>query len=302
MSIRFGLLGTNTSHAGVFAGILNATTPAAPTAFHDVRVTGVYSSGKPGLSGPHPSADELSEQHHIERVVDDPRELIGAVDAVLVVDDFEGGTLHAELAQPFLTARVPTFIDKPMTLDIEEAVSLFDTAERQGTPLLSSSALRFARELRTLTDAPEHLGTLSSIISVGPGDWYNYGIHAVEAAQTVAGRGAEWVHQHPSAGRDVTVIGRRDGPRIVVETLRDASYLFHVVAYGANAMAQAQVIDFEGFYNAEMAAVVEMVRTGRAPVSRADTLEILAILAAGRRSAETGTTVAVRDVLPVSAA
>lgn len=297
MPIRIGLLGTNTSHAGVFAGILNAGAPGA--ALGGARVTAVYSSGRPGLSGPHPDATELAQRHHIDDVVDDPGELIGSVDAVLVVDDFEGGSLHATLARPFLAAGIPTFVDKPMTLEIADALELFELAERHNAPLFSSSALRFAHELHSITSG--QLGTLRAVVSAGPGDWYNYGIHALEAAYALAGGGARWVHQHPSAGRDVTVVGRDDGPRLVVETLRDASYLFHLAAYGTKGMAQVQVADFDAFYAATMAAVVQMVRTAQPPVSRHDTLEILAVLAAGHRSAQTGTTVALRDILPVGA-
>ena len=47
-----------------------------------------------------------------------------------------------------------------------------------------------------------------------------------------------------------------------------------------------------------MAAVLAMAETGVAPVGRAETLEILAVLHAGERSAATGGPVAIADVLP----
>lgn len=284
--IRIGLLGTNTSHAGVFAGIINGVPGGASPLVAGARVTAVWSSGRVGLSGLHDDAATLARKYSIERIVDDPTELLGSIDAVVVVDDADGGALHPELAQPFLAAGLSTFIDKPMTLKVAEAVGLFDLAERHGAALMSCSALRFAKDVRTVIDAD--VGRLSSVVSVGPGDWYNYGVHAVEMACAVAGTGATWVHRFPSADRDVVVVGFDNGPSIVVETLRDAAYMFHLSAYGARGMAQTQVADADGFYAATMAAVVRMAETGTAPIRREDTLQVLGILAAGERSAVTG--------------
>jgi predicted dehydrogenase len=297
MTIRVGLVGTNTSHAEVFAGLLNGEKGAEPRVGGG-RVTGVWASRQPGLSGAHPDGREFAARFGIDQIVDEPADLVGEVDAVLVVDDFEGGALHAKLATPFLKAGLPTFVDKPMTLTVSDAVGLFDLAERHGAPLMSSSALRFAPELAVMLADPARVGKLSSVVSVGPGDWYNYGVHAVEVAQAVAGPGASWVHQHAGSQRDVTVVGHDAGPTVVIETLRDASYLFHVVAYGEHGSVQADIRDFDGFYAGTMTAFLEMARGGTSPVGRADTLEILAILESGQRSAETGAAVRLSDLLP----
>ncbi len=294
MSVRVGLVGTNTSHAGVFARLLNGE-GAAPRV-EGAHVTGVWSSGRVGLSGPHPEAPELAARFGIDRVVADPGELIGAIDLVLVVDDLDGGALHAELARPFIEAGIPTYIDKPMTLDVADAVGLFDLAGKHSTPLLSASALRFATELPAVTDAG--IGKLSSVVSVGPGDWYNYGVHAVELAQTLTGPGATWVHQHAGEQRDVTVVGYDDGPTVVVETLRDAAYVFYASAFGESGHAQVEVTDADGFYAGAMSAAVQMAVSGTSPVGRADTLEVLAILTAGQRSALIDGPVQIADVLP----
>src|SRR3712207_2215074 len=131
--------------------------------------------------------------------------MIGRIDAVLVVDDTGLGAQHGTLARPFVAAAIPTFIDKPMTLDLGEAIALFDLAEQHGAPLMSASALRFAREVGELQERAGSLGALSSVVSVGPGDWYNYGVHAVEMYQTLVGTGARWVHRFAAAQRDVAI-------------------------------------------------------------------------------------------------
>ena len=288
--IRFGLVGVNTSHAGVFAGIFNGGPQTGP-ALEGGRVVAVWGD-------PRADAELLAATHNIAKIVDDPAAMIGEIDAVLVVDDTGRGATHARLARPFLEAGLPTFVDKPMALEIGDAIALFDLAERKGVPLMSSSALRFAAEVADLKGRLTEVGRLSSVVSVGPGDWYYYGVHAVEMYQTIVGTGAQWVQRHAFDQRDVVVVGYDRGATAVVETLRDARYVFHLVVYGADGWTQCEVTDHEVFYRNLMAAVLEMARTGEAPISRAQTLDVLSVLHAGLRSAETGRRVYLRDILP----
>lgn len=284
MTIRFGLVGVNTSHADAFSRILNGdhdgTGDESPT-LDSGRIVSIWGNDLERL-------ETLSRTHRIETTVTDPNEMIGAVDAVLVVDDTDSGGMHAALARPFIEAGIPVYIDKPMTTEYADAVALFDLAEHHDTPIMSCSALRFALELEDAKAELERIGTLSSIVSVGPGDWYYYGVHAVEMLGVVAGTGASWVHRHALDERDITVVGYDNGPTAVVETLRDAAYLFHLTAYAADGFTSVEVADFAGFYTNTMREVVKMVERKTPSVSREQTLEVLAILEAGNRSAATG--------------
>src|SRR5215210_7668966 len=170
--VRFGLVGVNTSHAGVFTGIFNGG-PEGPPTLEGGRVVAVWGE-------PTGDAEALATAHAVPDVVAEPTAMLGTVEAVLIVDDTDGGARHAELARPFLEAGLPTFVDKPMTLSIADAIALFDYAERRGAPLMSSSALRFAPEVANVKARLADIGRLSSVVSVGPGDWYYYGVHAVE--------------------------------------------------------------------------------------------------------------------------
>jgi len=291
--IRVGIVGTNTSHASAYAGLLNGIDGNAPVVA-GARVTAVWSSGKEPLAGVHPDAPELARTFGIPEVVTELDDMAGAVDLVLVLDNFKGGALHPELARPFIEAGTPTYVDKPIALEIAQAVELFDIAKHTGAPLMSCSALRFADEIATLQSG---LDNLSTIVSVGPGDWYNYGIHAVEAAVLISGVGAQSVLQIHSPKRDLTIINHQDGPRILVGTLRDAKPPFHVTLYGSEGIAQAEISNYQGFYANTMRAAVRMAETGTSPVDRNSSLEVLAILAAGQRSAATGAAVQIADVL-----
>lgn len=287
--LNFGLVGVNTSHADAFARIFNGTAGEAPR-LEAGKVVSIWGGNEPERVA------TLAETHRIATTVSEPAEMIGSVDAVLVVDDTGGGTLHAGLARPFLEAGLPVFVDKPMTTAYADAVALFDVAGAHNAPLLSCSALRFAVEIEAAKDELAAVGTLSSIVSVGPGDWFYYGVHAVELLGVVAGTGASWVHRHALPDKDVTIIGYEDGPAAVVETLRDAAYVFHLTAFGADGFTSVHVQDMMGFYTNTMQAFATMAGTGVSPLPREQTLEVIAILEAGNRSAERGGRVALSEV------
>lgn len=290
--IRVGIVGTNTSHAAVFAELLNGR-DGSPPSVEGARVAGVWSSGEEGLSGLHSDAATLAHRYGIGTVVNSPADLTGQVDLALILDDRDGGALHPDLAKVFLAEGIATYIDKPMTLKVSDAVELFDYAEQHGAPLMSCSALRYAAELDVLQSA----GRINTLVSVGPGDWYNYGIHTVEAALTVCGPGALRVQRIARPERDLTVIDHESGSQVMVGTLRGTSTPFHLVGYGARQMAQTEVSDYQGFYTGTMSAAVRMARAGTSPIARQATLDVLAVLAAGERSAETGGPVALAEIL-----
>ena len=109
------------------------------------------------------------------------------------------------------------------------------------------------------------------------------------------------VHRHPYDERDVVVVDLESGPVAVVETLRDAAYVFHLTAYGAEGHASMEIEDALGFYTGEMRAFAEMVRTGNPPVPAERTLDVLAILEAGERSAELNRAVEIVEIAGVPA-
>lgn len=278
--LRLGLVGVNTSHADAFSRILNGD-DRQPSPIDTARITALWGNDLA-------RNEELQQRHNIETMVTNPNDLIGQVDGVLIIDDTDGGATHVDLAKPFIEAGVPTFIDKPMTTAYADAVALFDLAAQHGTLLTSSSALRFSVEVEAARERLAEIGQISSIVSVGPGEWFYYGIHAVELLGSVAGTGATSVHRHTFPQRDVAVIEYADGPTAVVETLRDAVYTFHITVYGEKGWCSIEAKDMPGFYRNQMQSIVTMIETKSVPVTAEQTLEVHAILHAGTQSGETG--------------
>jgi predicted dehydrogenase len=285
-----GLVGVNTYHAEAFSRIFNGDTDTQP-AIEGARITHIW-------GGEHEERrDELVARFGHDHSVAAPADMIGAVDGVLVVDDTNGGARHSELATPFIEAGLPVFVDKPMTTRLADAIALFDLAERHNAPLLSCSALRFSVELAALREQVSALGRLSSITSVGPEEWFYYGIHAVELVGALTDDRPLTVHRHAMDNKDVAVVTYDTGLVAVIETLRDAGYLFNASVYGEHGHLSFDVEDGMGFYTNTMREFTKMIDTRTSPLRKEQTLDVLAILHAGIRSAETGQTVSISDIM-----
>lgn len=288
--VRIGLVGVNTWHAEAFTDVLLGQGGAdhlPPIA--GASVTAVWGE-------PTQARGDLAAKTGADRFTGDPSEMIPHIDLAFILDDTGGGERHRELAEPFLRAGVPTIVDKPMALTLEDAGALFALAERHGTPLMSASALRFAAELQDRTDELAALGDIRTATVLGPGEWYYYGIHAAELLLTVMPGPVKWVHRLSMQHQDVAVVGFADGRLASITVLRDAYYTFTAAVYGTEGWASVEVTRNYEFYRAEFAAAAEMARSGVPPVSKAQTMDVLRLLHAGIRSQDLGRAVDVEEL------
>lgn len=94
---------------------------------------------------------------------------------------------HLRYAQEVLKYRKHTYIDKTFAPDYQTAKQIFDLAERCGTKIFSSSALRYGTEL------DEMIGARAVITQGGGSNLDEYVIHQIEMAVKVIGEKAERV-------------------------------------------------------------------------------------------------------------
>src|SRR5918992_51251 len=111
-TIRVGLIGLDTSHAGAFTQLLNDASRAdhVPGA----RIVAAFKGGSPDIEASANRIEkftaELRDKWKIE-LVDSIDELIRRVDAVMITS--VDGRVHLAQAKPVPAARKPLFIDKP---------------------------------------------------------------------------------------------------------------------------------------------------------------------------------------------
>ncbi len=283
--IRLGLVGgAGAYHGRSFSALINGlaegqTHPEGwPKYAPQVEGTRVVTVWDPDRG----AAEALARAFGIARVVDRMEDAADGVDGVIVADDMT--KRHHHRAKPFLRAGVPTFIDKPLAGDVDEAQELIGLAEQHGTPMMSASSLRYAKETEELRANPGALGNLLAATAVCKGELIYYGIHPLELAVSILGTGAWAVHNVGREGKNVVQVDYRDGKSLVLIVYAGISYVFQLNLYGDKGWRQVVVTDSAAFYANLLRKVAEMCRTKQPPIPYAETLEIIKILAGAPRS------------------
>ena len=132
------------------------------------------------------TTDEWCQKYGVMRM-NSIEELVDRSDCIVVLSP-DNPELHFELSEYALKSGKPTYIDKTFAPDRAEAERIFQVAADNGTPVYSSSSLRFASEL----EAYRREDCLpKSCIAVGPYLFDIYAIHIFEIICTVMKTGAK---------------------------------------------------------------------------------------------------------------
>ena len=238
-------------------------------------------------------APKVAAASLIEQVVEKPEDVIGHVDAAVIATD--DGTDHVRRARPFVEAGLPVFIDKPMATTIPELRQMVQW-HREGRVLLSTSGMRYAPEMRADFSA---LGDLRWITSFTCKTWERYGIHALEAVVPLVDREFVSVQTIADDGGDIIHITHHTGARITIGAIHDAYGSFGAVhLYGTKGQLALTMKDTYTAFRDQLLAFIELLRTGARPLPFADTVELMAVIIAGRRSREqNGQPILIKDIL-----
>lgn len=308
-TIRIGLIGLDTSHSGAFTQLLND--PSRADHVPGARVVAAFKGGSPDVQQSATRIEkftaELRDKWKIE-LVDSIEELVRRVDAVMITS--VDGRVHLAQARPVIAARKPLFVDKPFTASVKDAVELARLARDNGTPLFSSSSLRFNDDVQAIKrDA--RVQEVKGAITWGPAtlephhpDLFWYGIHAVEMLFTFMGPGCVRVTRVHTAGADLASCEWKDGRIGTVRGIRDGASSYGQVVFGPKAVVSAPPPPAtdppakRSSYYGLISAVVEFFRTGKPPVPIDETVEIMAFMeAADVSKTRNGASVAIEELM-----
>ena len=137
---------------------------------HIADVTHIYTQD-PSIS------KHIAEASKINNIVQNPKDLIGKVDAVLLArDDAEN---HYDFAKPFLKAGMPIFIDKPIATSIDKLKNIYSEALGKNQ-IYTCSALRYSSEVTLSEEELNQIGNIKIIEANSPKYWNTYSIHLIE--------------------------------------------------------------------------------------------------------------------------
>ena len=287
--LKVGMIGLDTSHCIAFTKLMQARDPKKPAI--NMQVVAAF----PGGSADLPSSRDRVEGYTKQlkemgvEIVDSIEALLPKVDAVLL--ESVDGRKHLEQVVPVFRSGKRVFIDKPLANDLTQAIAIDLVGKHFGAQWFSSSSLRFSASIARYRE-DKYRGKITGAFAWSPcstdpthTDLYWYGIHGVETLYTAMGQGCKQVVQTHTEGADVVVGTWEDGRIGTFRGLRSGASGFGMVVFADKAIEQDA--KFDG-YEPLVYQIDQFLGGKEAPVSNAETLEMMAFMQAAQESKARG--------------
>lgn len=180
--------------------------------------------------------------------------------------------VHFELADLALRSGKPLYIDKPFADSLATATSIFELAAQHGTPLMSSSALRYPDEL--LDGKVQALAPVLFATTGGGRCFAEYAIHQLEMIVSVMGIGV----------RDFTLAGDKDKVAVTLHYDDGRLATLHYApafpfSFAASGTTESLVVpELHNNFPNLIAAMLDFFATGVSPIPQQQTLCIADLL------------------------
>ncbi len=240
---------------------------------HLGEVTHVWTQDRSG-------SEHIAAAAKISNVVDEPFDMIGHIDAVLLArDDAEN---HYEMAIPYIQAGLPIFIDKPLALSVRDAKAIIDAEQFKGQ-IFTCSSLRYAKEMQITDTEKERIGGINYVEGSAMKKWETYAIHVIEPL----------VAQMPGRGiflgvKDVKKNGAR---QVLVEWENLSAYIkitgslpapIQLTFFGDKGFVEKKFFNSYDCFKTSLEKFVYVAGGEQQNIDRKETLEIIEIIESAR--------------------
>ncbi|TYP78993.1 hypothetical protein [Paenibacillus methanolicus] len=212
-------------------------------------------------------------------------ELLPTIEAVIAESDYlivlspDHPEFHEELAWLPLQSGKPTYVDKTFAPDRQTALRMFDRAKKHGTPLYSSSALRFAAEYELAQGK-----AIDTLCSQGPGQFANYGVHQIEPIVALMGADAKRVMSIGTVLTPALLIEFAHSRQATLHHIQNSP--FHLTAQFKDGDSVRMTAESD-FFTSFIDNLAQFFRTGAATVQPEETLAVMALIEYGRMAMQT---------------
>ncbi len=282
---KIGIIGTENTHAAAFMEIFKND-----PAYADMQVVcvgGMYEDAN----------KKLQEKYGVE-IINDPEEMVKKVDAGMIT--CRDGKYHARYVEPFVKAGKPVFVDKPFTIDSDEAKALVALAKAKGVPMVGGSSVKNAYDVLMLENAvktnPKTVrgGTLVAPVNMENeyGGFFFYSSHLAEMCLRVFGFDPIAVTAKAFNGNVVALV-EYENYTISLQFVGD-SYVYFGQIVNNNGV-YARNIDISIIYRHECEQFAEMLRCGKMAHSYKELIAPVFLMNAIYQSYTTGKRVEVKN-------
>ena len=288
--IRIGIIGLDTSHVPAFTKLFNQPeNDVFLNGSNAFKVVAGFPGGSPDVKASFSRVEMFTKQIQKEygvEIVDSIDKLLDKVDVVLI--ESVDGRPHLDQVIPVMKAGKKVFIDKPIAGSLADVLMIFQLAQQYKTPIFSSSSLRYATNIRAAKSDPK-LGKVLGCISYSPceiephhPDLFWYGVHGCETLYTIMGTGCKSVVRTHTKDTDVVTGVWEDGRVGTYRGLRSGTKGYGTVIFGEK--SDITTSSPVGGYRPLVVEIAKFFRTGVAPVSAAETIELFAFMEAADES------------------
>jgi len=219
-----------------------------------------------------------------------PKQVVEKSDVIMVLapDNIDK---HLSLGKAAYTSGKRVYVDKFLAAKISDARKIVSLCEKAGTPLLSSSALRFSTELTEILKQKK-ITAAAQMFARGPNSWSGYGCHSLAPVLKLMGTDIEKIINTGNAETSVVTIRYKDGRMAVIET-REGNNVFEVFRWHfgvkqENGYIVFSALDGPGFYRDLISHVVNWFKTGDTDITINEMLTAVWVLENGSKSLAAG--------------
>lgn len=207
-------------------------------------------------------------------------ELVEKSDYIIVLSP-DNPEHHERLSRIPLMSGKPVYIDKTFSPDLLSGVRMFELADKYNTPMFSSSALRFSKELLAYPDSKVNRESLEYIATLGPGRFENYSVHQLEMIVSLKGPGANRIKSLSSDNSKHLIVEYADGRRASMLQIQQMPFQISLQMKNGEGIFIGQCTDI---FPQLIHSILDFFETGRPPVPKEETLEIMALIEAGYKA------------------
>ena len=231
-------------------------------------------------------SQHIAKASGIENVADKMGDMIGQVDAVLLArDDPEN---HKAMAEPFINADIPLFIDKPLAITKED-LDYFAEQNARGKFIMSCSSMRYSAECLGAKTELADLGKIEFAAATGKKDWVKYGVHMLEALYALLDDPKTVSVRHAGeAGKDIVVIKLESGLLLTINLFMDITATFQISLFGQKGWRLIEIKNSYTMFKENLNEFVRSVHEGKSRLDFNKTENIIRTLIAAKESLESG--------------
>ena len=225
---------------------------------------------------------KIAKASKINNVVDNYEDMIKDVDAVIIArDDYES---HIKIAKPFLDAGKYVFIDKPLSLDINDLIYFKPFLE--SGQLASCSGIKYAPELDKIRRDINEFGKTKLIRATTVKSWEKYAIHMLDGIFSVVPFNVKSV-QYNNSNHESFTLYNYDGSIIQIDALGSSEPILRIEFFSDIKYYRADTLDAFLSFKRLLSNFIFRIERGLVDNGSILTINLMKVLIAGKMAQKT---------------